>query len=78
MTSAAFGALTDKLSKATNVLVELLDSENEGVRIAAVRTMLQYHLAFREAIDVDSRLTDLERKHHLRTGRPAEDDADVE
>jgi hypothetical protein len=62
MFSQAVGRLADLAGKAVDTLGELLDSENEGVRLQASKAVLELGPRIRESVDLAAEVADLKRR----------------
>ncbi len=60
--SQAAGSLSDSTVEASKTLRRLLRSNNEGIALAAARTILQASLKVREAVEIEDRVAQLEEK----------------
>jgi hypothetical protein len=58
---AASGLLSALASKAAGVLGELMDSDSESIRLSAARAALEHGTALRGLIDLESKVSELER-----------------
>jgi hypothetical protein len=56
----ALGRLVDASVEAVDVLRGLLQSEHDSVKLSAARALLEHAPRFREYLDLEQRLTDLE------------------
>jgi HEAT repeat protein len=61
MTSRALGRLADGMSAAADTLRQLLDAESESVRLGAARALLELGTKLREAIELASKVDELEQ-----------------
>jgi hypothetical protein len=62
---AALGSLSGFLTKAVATLGELLDSDEEKIRLAAARGILADAATIRQSIDLNARIEELERRSEL-------------
>jgi membrane peptidoglycan carboxypeptidase len=62
MLARAFGSLSASAVKASAALRKLLKSDSEKIRLAAAQQILTLALKTREAITVDERLAELEKR----------------
>jgi hypothetical protein len=69
MTSQALGRMAAGMSEAADVLRGLLAAEGESIRLGAARCLLDMGLKMREAVELESRLAELERLHAALTMR---------
>jgi len=60
MVSDAVGRLSESMVAAADALRELLHSANEGIKLAAARTILETGSRMRDAIEIEARLRLLE------------------
>jgi hypothetical protein len=60
--ASALGRLTDGAVEAADVLRELLRSATDSVRLSAARALLEHAPRFRENIDLEERLVELEAR----------------
>ena len=67
--SSALGELVEGASKAVKTLTELLDADDERVRLAAAKSHLEQLLRLRETLTLSQRLTALERALQARGAR---------
>lgn len=65
MTGQALGRLTNGMAAASDALVALLESKQEGIRLAAARTLISIGLDVRKSVELDRRLADIEKRLHL-------------
>jgi hypothetical protein len=69
MTSQALGRMAAGMSEAADVLRGLLAAEAESIRLGAARSLLDLGLKLREAVELESRLAELERRDAALTMR---------
>jgi hypothetical protein len=62
MLQRALGRLADTSTKAVETLSELLLAKSETVRLGAARSILELATRFRESVEFDQRLAELERR----------------
>lgn len=62
MLERAAGALAMITTRAVLTLAKLLDAESEQVRLGAARATLETSLKFRDALDLERRITELEER----------------
>jgi hypothetical protein len=60
MVASALGFMTDNLTRAARSVAGLLEAPEPHIRLRAARTMLSLTLRMREAVDLDTRLSELE------------------
>ena len=75
MIQRALGQLSDAASEAVATMRKLLTAKSESVRLAAGRSILELGTRLRDALELEQRLFDLERRiereHPQATGRNA-------
>jgi hypothetical protein len=64
----AVGRLSDLSGKAATALGQLLESDTEGIRLQAARSILEHGPKLREATDLAGKMDDLERQMTKRVG----------
>jgi hypothetical protein len=69
MTSQALGRMAAGMSEAADVLRGLLAAEAESIRLGAARSLLDLGLKLREAVELECRLAELERRDAALTMR---------
>jgi hypothetical protein len=62
MVERALGKMTDGMTEAADTLRSLLHAEAESVRLGAARSILELSNKLREAVEVETRLAELERR----------------
>lgn len=62
MVQRAMGSLSDTLAEAVCTLRKLLKAKGDMVKLSAARALLEYSLRFRESIDLEERLTQIEAR----------------
>ncbi len=60
MVQRSLGRMADGMTEAAGVLRALLAAESESVRLGAARSLLEYGVRLREAVDIEDRLRALE------------------
>jgi hypothetical protein len=62
MVASALGFMTDNLIRAAKSTAELLDAPQPHIRLRAARTLFNFAMRLREAVDVDQRFRDIEEE----------------
>lgn len=61
MVQQALGRMANSMTAASNTLLALLQAEGESVRLGAARSILELGNKLRESVELEERLTALER-----------------
>lgn len=61
--------LTSRLSKVDETLEQLLNSQNESVRIKAARALADLGIRLRENLELEYRMQEIERRHREESAR---------
>lgn len=69
MIGQALGRMAAGMTEAADVLRALLKADAETVRLGAARSLLDLGVKMREAVELESRLDELERSHAASTKR---------
>ena len=60
--AAGVNRLADGMSRATGVLMELLNSEDDRVKLTAAKSVIELGLKAREVLELDARIDQLEEQ----------------
>jgi hypothetical protein len=66
MVECVLGRMTERLTRATDAVAELLDSPEPHIRLRAARILFHTSFRLRDAVDVDQRIRDLEEDDRRR------------
>jgi hypothetical protein len=70
MLQSAMGRISGTLTEAVDTLRKLLKAKTDTVKLGAARALLEYGLRFRETLDLEERLAQVEAQ--LTAGEPGE------
>jgi hypothetical protein len=62
LVARSLGRMADGMAEAADTLRELLAAASESVRLGAARALLELGVKLRESVELEERLTDLERR----------------
>lgn len=66
MVETILGRMTERLTRATDAVAELLDAPEPHIRLRAARLLYQTAFRLREAVDVDHRIREIEEDDRRR------------
>jgi hypothetical protein len=68
MLAAALGRMTDHMTRAADTFAALLDSDNPALRLRAARALVTLGLRLHDAVDIASRMREVEAELAKRQG----------